>query len=370
MLAEQCRRLGYDVFFSSFGEATDYLMENGYQCERVPPLELSWTSGGAFSIKRSIASLPYQFSNFSRQLNAEIRNIAAFQPDLVISDTRLSPLVISKAFRIPSIVILNQIKLLLSPSLRTHRIARLYEEFNGQLLGSLWSFADKILIPDLPPPMTISGQNIWSVRTASRKIKYVGFTAPDPAVVPQRLEEARQMLNIRSDKPFIFLHISGPEPTRKPLTELVMMAFKDLEPEIQYVISEGKPGGDISPKKISGSGWYFEWCPIKDELFSLCDALVARAGHASISQSILFGKPILCIPIENHGEQISNSDKVSGLKIGISLRQDRLSLDSVKKSVLNLIYDERYRRNVLNLMRIARQLNGVDNIMNEAKDYL
>ncbi|MGH9977841.1 MAG: glycosyltransferase [Nitrososphaeraceae archaeon] len=370
MLAEEVSELGYEVSFSSFGEATDFLRHSGYRCEAVPPLELSWTSEGAFSIKKSIASLPYQFSNFSKQLNAEIRNIAACRPDLVISDSRLSPLIISKTFKIPSIVILNQIRLLLSPSLRKMRIARLYEEFNGQLLGALWSFADKILIPDLPPPMTISEKNIWSVSTTLGKIKYVGFTAPNPIIVQERLEEASQMLNLSSEKPFVFLHISGPEPTRRPLTNLLLKAFKELDSGIQYAISEGKPGGNTSPQKISDSGWYFEWCPIRDELFSLCDALVMRAGHASISQSIQFGKPFLCIPIENHGEQLANSDKVSELKIGISLRQQSLTLDSIKDAILTLIGDEQYRKNVSHLMRVSRELNGVQNILKEAKPYL
>jgi UDP-N-acetylglucosamine--N-acetylmuramyl-(pentapeptide) pyrophosphoryl-undecaprenol N-acetylglucosamine transferase len=369
MLAEQVRELGYEVSFSSFGEATDFLKQSGFTCEKVPPLELSWTTEGAFSIKKSIASLPYQFSNFSRQLNAEVRNIAAFRPDLVISDTRLSPLIISKAFRIPSIVILNQIKLLLSPSLRKLRIARLYEEFNGQLFGALWSFADKILIPDLPPPMTISEKNIWSVSTASNRVKYVGFTAPNPTIISERLDEASRMLNLNSKKPFIFLHISGPVPTRRPLINLVLRAFKELEPGLQYVISEGRPGGIYTPQKISDSGWYYEWCPIRDELFTLCDALVIRAGHASISQSIQFGKPFLCIPIENHGEQLANSDKVSELKIGISLRQDRLVSETIKEAVLKLIFDEHYRKNIQHLMTIARELNGVQNILKEVKTY-
>lgn len=370
MLGEQVRELGYDVSFSSFGEATDFLRHNGFQCERVPPLELSWTSEGAFSIKKSIASIPYQFSNFSKQLNAEIRNIAGYRPDLVISDTRLSPLIISKALQVPSVVILNQIRLLLSPSLRKIRIARLYEEINGQLLGALWSFAEKILIPDLPPPMTISEKNIWNVSTTSSRVKYVGFTAPNPTIVPRRLEEASQMLHLSSEKPFIFLHISGPEPTRRPLTNIVMSALKDLEPEIQYVISEGKPGGNPCPQKISNSGWYFEWCPIRDELFSLCHALVIRAGHASISQSIQFGKPFLCIPIENHGEQLANSDKVSELKIGISLRQDKLTVDTIKQAIMTLIVSEQYRKNVSHLMKIAHGLNGVQNIVKEVKPYL
>jgi UDP-N-acetylglucosamine--N-acetylmuramyl-(pentapeptide) pyrophosphoryl-undecaprenol N-acetylglucosamine transferase len=218
--------------------------------------------------------------------------------------------------------------------------------------------------------MTISEKNIWNVSTTSCKVKYVGFTAPNPIIVPERLEEASQMLNLSSEKPFIFLHISGPEPTRRPLTNLLMRAFKVLDSGIQYVISEGKPGGNTSAQKISGSGWYFEWCPIRDELFSLCDALVIRAGHASISQSIQFGKPFLCIPIENHGEQLANSDKVSEFRIGISLRQQSLTLDSIKEAILTLIGDDQYRRNVSHLMGVSRGLNGVQNILKEAKPYL
>jgi UDP-N-acetylglucosamine--N-acetylmuramyl-(pentapeptide) pyrophosphoryl-undecaprenol N-acetylglucosamine transferase len=371
MVAEKLRAsIGCEVSFSSFGEATNFLRQSGFQCESVPPLDLSWTSEGAFSIKKSIARIPYQFANFSRQLNSEIRNIMVLQPDIVVTDTRLSPLVISKLFETPSIVILNQIKLLLSPALHRMRIARLYEELNGQLLGSLWSFADEILIPDLPPPMTISEKNTCGVSTSANKIKYVGFTAPNPVVSPERLKEVTQMLDINSDKPLFFVHVSGPEPTRSPLTALALKTFKSFEPKFQYVISEGKAGGKPHPQKISDFGWYFEWCPVKDELFSLCDALVIRAGHAAISQCIQFGKPFVCIPIENHGEQIANSEKVSELKIGISLTQGDLTLTSFKQAVLNLLEDGHYRSNVSHLMRISQDLNGVQNIVKEIKSYV
>jgi hypothetical protein len=37
---------------------------------------------------------------------------------------------------------------------------------------------------------------------------------------------------------------------------------------------------------------------------------------------------------------------------------------------LTLIGDEQYRRNVLHLMRVSQGLNGVQNILKEAKPYL
>ena len=72
---------------------------------------------GGFSVKDSIANIPVWFANFSRQVNQEIRNILKCNPDIVLSDSRLSPLVAARFLKVPSVVILNQIKLLLSPRL-------------------------------------------------------------------------------------------------------------------------------------------------------------------------------------------------------------------------------------------------------------
>ena len=47
--------------------------------------------------------------------------------------------------------------------------------------------------------------------------------------------------------------------------------------------------------------------------------LVIRGGHTVISQAIQFGKPMLTIPIENHGEQIGNSEKVAKIGLGIMI---------------------------------------------------
>ena len=84
---------------------------------------------------------------------------------------------------------------------------------------------------------------------------------------------------------------------------------------LQFIISEGKPNGETNPFKISENGWYYEWCPIRDELFALSDILVIGGGHTAISQAIQFGKPIISIPIENHAEQINNSLKYPELDL-------------------------------------------------------
>ena len=200
-VAERLTTSNIRVQFSSFGEAVNYLMVHGYDCMRVPPMELEWSSQGSFSIKGSIANIPQLFTNFVRQLNTEMRYILSYSPDVIVSDTRLSPLFIAKILGIPSILILNKVKLLLSPRLREFRLARLYEKMNGEFLGLLWQMADRILIPDLPPPYTIAERNVWDTSTVSRGLSYVGFTSPKSEVGKERLDKVCKDLKLERNRP-------------------------------------------------------------------------------------------------------------------------------------------------------------------------
>ena len=113
MVADQLKKAGIQVIFSTFGEAASYVKMHGYDCAMVPPMEFAWGTDGGFSVKYSISNIPLWFSNFSRQVNQEIRNMMAYSPDIVVSDSRLSPIIAARILRIPSVVVLNQLKLLL-----------------------------------------------------------------------------------------------------------------------------------------------------------------------------------------------------------------------------------------------------------------
>ena len=108
-ISEHLKQDNIIMKFSSFGEAVSYINNHGYECVRVPPIEFAWNNGG-FSVKNSIANIPLWFANFAKHVALETRNISTFDPNVVVSDSRLSPLVSSRILGIPSIVILNQIK--------------------------------------------------------------------------------------------------------------------------------------------------------------------------------------------------------------------------------------------------------------------
>jgi UDP-N-acetylglucosamine--N-acetylmuramyl-(pentapeptide) pyrophosphoryl-undecaprenol N-acetylglucosamine transferase len=355
--------------FSSFGEATSYIEMNGFECNSVSPVELVWSGEGGFSIKNSLGNVPSWFSNFLRQVNSEIGNLVAFSPNVIVSDSRLSSVVAGRLLRIPTIVILNQVKLLLSPRLRELKVTRIFEKINGEFMGGLWNMSEKVLIPDLPPPYTIAEHNLWDCNSIQKKVEYVGFTTASLDFPPERLDSIKESLGISNDKPLVFVHISGPSSTRPSLISKVLQAIRDSQADIQYVISEGRPNGKIQPAKLSNSVWYYEWCPIKDELFKISDIIVLRGGHTAISQAIQYGKPIVTIPIRNQGEQLGNSDKVA--KMGIGIKLDPLQMDAadITNAILKVLNNKYFLENVQKLMKVAKSLDGIENVLKVIRSY-
>ena len=370
MVADRLQRMGIVIRFSSFGEAATYISMQGYKCIAVPPVEFAWNMEGEFSIKHSIANTPNWFTNFSRQINKETRSMAEYKPDIIVSDSRLSSLITAKFFGIPSVVILNQVKLLLSPRLREFRIARLFEKMTGEILGVMWRTADKILVPDLPPPYTIASHNIWDTSSVVAKLEYVGFTAPKLGVSQEQINKVANSLGLNRSRPVIFIHISGPIETRTPIIRIILEACKSLRREIQYIISEGRPKGNLEPKKLSGSGWYYEWCPVRNEIFAMSNLLVLRGGHVALSQAIQFGKPIITIPIENHGEQLGNSEKIAKIGAGLMLKPKELKANHITDAVHQILDNPRYQKKSTELMRLTEKLDGINNIVKIIRSYL
>ena len=122
-------------------------------------------------------------------------------------------------------------------------------------MGGLWNVSDRILIPDLPPPYTISEDTINSVKSTKSKLNYIGFITKK-ILSSNKVNSVAESLQIDKNKLLIFVHISGPKETRKPIILKIIEACQDIT-NIQFVISEGKANGNIIPRKISSNIWYY-----------------------------------------------------------------------------------------------------------------
>ncbi len=372
LVANSLAEHGTDIRFSSFGDAVKYVSMHGFECFDVPPIEFTWNIDTGFSIKNSITRLPENLMHFIGQCGNEGKNIVKFNPDVIVSDTRLSSLMVAKAIgllqiKLPCITILNQIKLLLSPRLREVRVARVFERLMGEFLGGLWATSDSLLIPDLPPPYTLSEENIWQIGSVSNKLQYIGFMAPKPIVNEEYVDKVAKLLGFDRSKPIVFAHISGPDVTKTVVFKKVIEAMQNVT-NIQFVISEGKPNGDTVPKKIR-DGWYFEWCPVRDEIFAMSDLLIMRGGHSTLAQAIQYGKPVVAIPIENHGEQLGNAKKAQKIGLGLALAQKDLKPEEISDAVEQVLNDSSFESRAKMLMEIANRMDGTQNIVQKVRAY-
>lgn len=350
------------VEFSSFGDAVAYISKSGFKCNVVPEVEFGWHPDIGFNVKRSIMNIPINAFNFSRQVMLELGNMKIFKPDVVVSDTRLSTLLAARILGVRCIVILNQLKLLLSPRLRGFAVVRVFEDMLAELLAVLWRVSDGIIAPDLPPPYTISEQNLWGVKYGDGML-YSGFMIPRKEVSEQSMEKVRRALELSSNSnpnaKIVFIHISGPRETKLNIVKRLVDGINNKD--VSIIVSEGNPNGSIIPRRIR-NGWYFEWCPFKDEVFAISDAIVMRGGHSTIAQAIKQGKPMVCIPIENHSEQLGNAMKVARLEIGIMLREKGLDTHEVNNAIERVLDDDKYKRNVKRLKSIADDRDGIEYI--------
>ena len=367
-VASKLVEMGVEVAFSSYGEGAEYVERMGFVCFRVPRLDVGWTASGKFEgLLKTSKRLPWHIATFIRQIVLERKIMRRWRPDLVLSDSRLSAVVAAKSLGLKCFVVTNQLRILLPPKKRSKRTKPI-ERFLNEILGKLWNLADKIFFPDLPPPLTISEENLWWISAVRRKAEYIGFIVQPYKKSAEEVKSTLLKLGLNDAKPLVFMHISGPSFTKPALIRKLLNASKNLS-DFQVVISEGRPNGSTEVKRID-STYYFEWCPINEHLMQASDILVVRGGHSTLSSALLLGKPMLIIPIADHSEQFSNTQKV--VRLGAALWLDPLTTKpkDICESIHKLYSTNSYKSRAESLSKEALKYNGLDRLVNAVKDAL
>ncbi len=367
LVADTLKEEGIILSFSSFFYVVDYLRKKGFRCERVAPMDIGWRDGGV-STADTFRRIPKLFANFASQVRQESRIINKLQPDLVISDSRLSVVVAAHIAKIPSITVSNQLRILLPPKYQLTSLSKV-ERIDTELLGIFWSRSELILVPDLPAPYTLSERNICEGWTSKGKVRYVGFMTPPSEICDESIRKVSKVLNLDGSKKIVFAQISGPPKTVAKTFEASISAAEELSNKIIFIISKGVVGGDEAPRKIKG-GWFFEWCPFKDELFTIADVIVLRGGHSSLSQAIISGKPVIAIPISNHSEQMMNTSKIADMGVGVQIYPSELTGRSLSSAVKAVISDTSFKEKAFQLGKFAKRMDGVKNTTEIVKSLL
>ncbi len=351
---------GGTIRLSSSGQGLRYIQAQRPKLDAVasPELDVEWTQEGSFSSRDFLVHFPFMLRSFVNQLAFETESIKSFNPALVVSDSRLSAVLAARPLSYPVITMLNQFKVTLPPRYGGGAVGHLFERIAGDVLGLLWSLSEQVLMTDLPPPYTIGEANIAGT-DLSRIVKYVGFTSPPVEVSEERLRKAKTSLGLDA-RPLVFVQISGPDATKKRFIDVVLQSASDLSKRYNVVISMGYLSGNGEPRRLADGAILYDWCPIKDELFALSEAVVARSGHGTIGQCIDRRKPAVLVPIHNHSEQIGNAEKFEKLGLGISLSPGDLRPERLTEAVDSCIDEPRFRKNLDAVGEISERYRGIE----------
>jgi len=360
-IAKKLREKGAEVLFSTYRDGVRHVEQEGLPVVEVPPIGFIVKPDGTVDFRQTAVNPGPFFASFilMKQVEAEIKVMKAFEPDVLVSDSRVSPLIASKLLGIPEVCILNQFQIIVPRRRRFLRLAKLVDAGALAIIGRIWTAGDKVLIPDFPWPYTLSVGNLRIPDSYRKRVRLIGPILPvHPDELPSR-REIRKRLGLSQDKPLIFAPISGPVKERAFFTSILRRAFNDFPDDYHVVMSLGYPNSSTVPVR-NGNVTVFKWVPNRFEYLKACDLVIARAGHGTLTQSICYGKPLILIPTPNHTEQLNNARKAVELGIAEMVEQDNLTKQTLLATVQKVLGDGKFHEKAKQVQKDVSAINGIE----------
>jgi uncharacterized protein (TIGR00661 family) len=333
-IAQEVIDQGSSVLFSTYLEGINYVRKHNLPVVESPEIFLENDPTGRIDLKASSRSLGINaIPTFLNQVNAEIKFMKSFEPDLILCDTRLSSIYAAKILKIPIILLINQF-LPRVPRTKENSFYRILDGTIMTILGNSWARSNIILIPDFPEPYTISTDSLRIPKRYGNQIRFVGsILSKKPNDVNGK--KIREQYDISNDVNLIYAGISGPKPERIPLIKIMGQLLNDLPAQYKAIMSMGFPQGGNKPE-FDNSLIKIPWVDDRFEYLKACDLVISRGGHETIMQSISYGKPSLLIPVPNHPEQYGNCRKARELGIAEALHQRDVNLNNLLSSIMRI----------------------------------
>jgi uncharacterized protein (TIGR00661 family) len=374
-IARALKNHGVNVAFSTCFEAVDYLTKMGYKVFKTIQMSYVTNESGAVDYKASLAHYPGFFQAIKlslKELIFEFKRIKSYHPNLVFSDSRLAPILIAKALKIPSILMLNQFKInIANPNLKNSLIEKISFNFMNFLWGisnsvieGIWGLSNQILIPDLPYPYTISFKNLIIPKIFKKKVKFIGPIIPIKYNDLPEEKVIKKELNLNDSKIIVYAAISGPKKERIFLIKRLMDIFQDFPERYEIIISKGNPKGNFCLKKI-GKVKVYEWIDEETQfkLFKASDVIIGRAGHGIIMKALAYKKPIITIPIPGQAEQYGNAERIEYLKIGKMIAQENLTKETLLNAIENLL-NFKNEKKLNEFFKVLNSFNAIESTIN------
>jgi len=360
-IAKELIKRGHEVVFSTYGEAVNYLKSQEFEVLRCYELSYEHTDNGGIDLEGTLAKGPRALYIFARQVGAELYYTGVLNPDVVVSDSRLSTSLAAVLRGIPNILIINQLLIVL-PAAGNHS-ERFYaaksnvEKLILEIMAEIWGKSDKIVIPDFPPPYTISKLNlVFEENTASKAVFIGPLIQKRPEETPSR-KEIREKLGLK-ETPLVLVTPSGTKEEKKALAESLLNLLLDIDLEAKIIISMGDPQSRTYVKRFGDKITVVGWLTDKYLYLKAADVLVCHGGHTTIAEAMYYGVPMLVIPTTGHTERIGNAQSVVEMNLGKMLPQEELNAENLKELLKELLDNPEYMNNAREISRKVSVFNA------------
>ncbi len=359
-IAHELKKKGVEIAFSTYNDpaAINLIQSEGFQVAPVGSIGWIERADGTINVERSIVRFPRIVITLLKQVVDEVRNIIHFDPDIVVSDARLSTIAAAKILR-RKVILINHVYWVPLPKKgaifgRIGVYKKIYETILNLFLFFLWQRANYHMVPDFPPPAFLSTETLRLPKSLLGRLQFIG------AVLPENTQYSTKQVSDNEQPINIFVVIGGTPSARSQMTRIVMDIIEAL-PEYHFTVTLGNPSrrSYVKRKKTNlRSIELFGWINDPHEYFKNCDVIIARPGHNTVTEGILHGKPILMFPIKNHGEYIAVANKIENLGVGIKLLDEDFSVSKIR-SIMNQLLSSKFRNRSRRLGSWARQYNGL-----------
>jgi UDP-N-acetylglucosamine--N-acetylmuramyl-(pentapeptide) pyrophosphoryl-undecaprenol N-acetylglucosamine transferase len=349
-----------EVVFSTYREGIHYIEREKLPLVKAPPIGFQVKPDGTIDFRQTAVNPGPFLASFTllNQINAEIQAIEGIKPDIVVSDSRISPLLAARALSIPRICILNQFQVKIPRKKHFLRLAKFADFIALTIIGKIWTGGNNLLIPDFPQPYTISAGNLTIPKSYRKNVRLIGpILATRPNELPKK-EELRKKLRLPVDKSVIFVPISGPVRERAFLTGILRKILLRFPEDYEVVMSLGYPNADDEPVRYSNVT-ICKWIPNRFEYLKTCDLVIGRAGHGTLTQCLCYGKPMILVPTPSHTEQLCNAKQVEKLGAAKIVPQEEISREKLLQSVQQILESETPER-LKEVQKEVLKYNGLE----------
>ncbi len=348
-LGKRLEQDGHELFFFSGGKAYEMLQKqfkHVYECTPVSWYENAYGIITSASLLNMFVPLPIfnmERNRFELKSSSAMETIHRYYdlrenlhdvaPDLLIADGDINALRLAQRWRIPSLYIANMIRPSYGFSAFLNPGERLVERYVKN--------SNRIVIPDNPPPYTVSEYSIGNTENLglNGKAEYIGsFVDTTP---------------VAGNQEHIFVPISGPPGTRGKMLRTLLPVLDKLR--TKCVISLGTPGKKVSTK--IGNYEIHTWLSAEERAEAMRNAkfIIFSGGHATCFETIKYGKPTICIP--SQPEQLGNAAKLKDLNCSLTAKNTKQLGTAVEKMQANLDY---YNRNMRMLTQYSSRYHGLE----------